>query len=70
MRSQHKSINVWKIISLVLIGLIIGSGLWFAHAVLTPVDQPASTTTSTTSDPVMTVSLSKRQGNQSVTFSL
>ncbi len=70
MRSQHKSINVWKIISLVLIGLIIGSGLWFAHGVLTPVDQPASTTTSTTSDPVMTVSLTKRQVNQIVTYYL
>lgn len=70
MRSQHKSFNVWKIISLVLIGLIIGSGLWFAHAVLTPVDQPTSTTTSTTGDPVMTVSLTKRQVNQIVTYYL
>lgn len=67
---QKWHFNPWQIATLVLLGLILGTGVWLAHSLLTPVEQPASTTTTTSGDPAMTVSLTKRQANEIVEYYL
>ncbi len=49
---------------------MLGTGVWLAHAVLTPVDQSYSTQDTTTGDPAMTVSLTKRQANEIISYYL
>ncbi|WP_179395477.1 YpmS family protein [Lacticaseibacillus absianus] len=67
--SRH--INWWQLIALTLIGLILGSGIWFVTKVVTPYQTPISRSTpATSSDPALTVSLTKRQVNRIVTYYL
>ncbi|WP_225047277.1 YpmS family protein [Lacticaseibacillus kribbianus] len=63
--------NWWQLVALTLIGLIIGSGIWFAVRVATPYETPTSKTEPLkATDPALTVSLTKRQVNKIVTYYL
>lgn len=63
-------VNLWQWAFLILIGLILGTGVWLGHSVLTPVAQSYSTQDTTTGDPAMTVSLTKRQANEIISYYL
>ncbi|MFD1392062.1 YpmS family protein [Lacticaseibacillus jixianensis] len=69
-QAGQRHFNGWRLTALILIGLILGTGAWLATSVLTPVQQPASTAQPQTTDPAMTVSLTKRQANEIVTYYL
>ncbi|MFT9152061.1 MAG: YpmS family protein [Lacticaseibacillus paracasei] len=58
-------INWWKWAFLILIGLILGSGVWFTKTVLAPVSLNTATETKTISnDPVFTVKVTKSSANR------
>ena len=58
-------INWWKWAFLILIGLILGSGIWFTKTVLAPVSLNTATETKTISnDPVFTVKVTKSSANR------
>ncbi|WP_125703530.1 YpmS family protein [Lacticaseibacillus daqingensis] len=62
--------NGWRLATLILLGLILGSGIWFAVKVATPYETPVTTTKVTTGDPALSVRLTKRQVNRIVTYYL
>ncbi|WP_054721689.1 YpmS family protein [Lacticaseibacillus nasuensis] len=78
MRTRHetktaggrRSINWWKWVTLVLIGLLLGSGVWFVTKVVTPVTDRVTTPAGPTGEPAFTVSLTKRQLNRIITYYL
>ncbi|MFD1433181.1 YpmS family protein [Lacticaseibacillus yichunensis] len=64
----------WKWLALVLIGLILGSAIWFTVRVAAPYETPTSQTTTaktaTESEPAFTVDLTKRQVNSIISYYL
>ncbi|WP_461213078.1 YpmS family protein [Lacticaseibacillus sp. GG6-2] len=72
-KTPKKRINWWRWVALVLLGLIIGTGVWFTVKVLTPYNDPITQTTTTTEEdnqPALSVHLTKRQVNRIVDYYL
>ncbi|WP_262314587.1 YpmS family protein [Lacticaseibacillus parakribbianus] len=70
-KAPRGKFNWWQLVALTLIGLIVGSGIWFAVKVATPYETPASKVTPLkATDPALTVSLTKRQVNKIVSYYL
>ena len=58
-------INWWKWLLLVLVGLLLGTGIWFTKTILTPVNINTTAKTATaTNEPVFTVKLTKASANR------
>lgn len=72
-KTPNKTINWWRWVALVLIGLIVGTGVWFTVKVLTPYNDPITKTTTAPAEdgqPALSVHLTKRQVNRIVDYYL
>ncbi|MCI1985935.1 MAG: YpmS family protein [Lactobacillus sp.] len=74
-KKQKQPINWWRWATLVLLGLLLGTGIWFTAKVLTPYNDPtiatsAKTTAEDTAQPAFSVHLTKRQVNRIVDYYL
>ncbi len=72
-KTPKQTINWWRWVALVLIGLIIGTGIWFTVKVITPYNDPVTQTTETAAEvdqPALSVRLTKRQVNRIVDYYL
>lgn len=64
-------INWWRWATLILLGLILGSGIWFTAKILTPYnDQITQSADTDTDHPAFSVQLTKRQVNHIVDYYL
>ncbi|WP_390404463.1 YpmS family protein [Lacticaseibacillus jixiensis] len=71
-KTPRRTINWWKWVTLVLCGLIIGSGVWFVAKVVTPYQDPTTSTAVQQADdqPAFSVQLTKNQVNRIVDYYL
>lgn len=64
-KAVRTGINWWKWLFLILVGLLLGTGIWFTKTALMPVKINSSPqTTMTTNDPVFTVKVTKNSANR------
>ncbi|WP_235803391.1 YpmS family protein [Lacticaseibacillus brantae] len=70
MNRLKRRFNWWLVATLVLLGLIIGSGAWFISKVTSPIETPESTVAARTDEPVFHVNLTKAQVNRLVSYYL
>ncbi|MFD1486243.1 YpmS family protein [Lacticaseibacillus baoqingensis] len=72
-KKPRRPINLWRWATLILIGLGLGTGIWFTVKVLTPYHDPTIATTTSapeTGQPAFSVHLTKRQVNRIVDYYL
>jgi len=67
---MKRKINWWLVSTLVLLGLIIGSGVWLISKVTSPIETPQTQVAARTDEPAFNVHLSKTQVNRLVSYYL
>ena len=64
-KAVRTGINWWKWLFLILVGLLLGTGIWFTKTALMPVKiNSAPQTAMTSNDPVFTVKVTKNSANR------
>lgn len=65
-----RHINWWRWATLILLGLILGSGIWFVSKFMTPYQDQVTETKASSAEPAFSVHLTKRQVNRIVNYYL
>jgi Uncharacterized protein conserved in bacteria len=69
-KTPRGPVNVWKWVSLILIGLILGGGIFLGSKIFTQPNNQLGADVSQADEPVFNVDLTKQQANRIVAYSL
>lgn len=69
-KQERGPVNIWKWISLILIGLLLGGGIFLGSKIFTQPTNQLAADVSQADEPVFNVDLTKQQANRIVAYSL